>query len=244
MSDLTDRVSAALPWLFPRRQTAEIPPAVQQYLDAPRPDTYQPWRDIPYSVLDIETTGLNARHDAMLAIGLVNIDYGRVQLGRQWYSLLQPPKGTTIPPASIRIHGLLHCDVAQARPAEEVLPELLARLEGRVLVVHYAPIDIDFLNRALRELWGITLRGPAIDTVRLAQTLYHYERWTTGHDGENLVTALTPLAEQLGIPVHQQHHALGDAITTAMLFLAQANHMEQKGMHTLYKLLKGGRCLR
>jgi DNA polymerase-3 subunit epsilon len=234
-------------WPFQRREQAKyenLPGYVQKYLEAARPDVHQAWRAVPYSVLDIETTGFSHRRDSMLSIGLIDIEDGRIQLDRSWYSLLQPPDGVEIPAESIRVHGLLRGDVAQARPAEEVLPELLNRLGGRVLVVHYAAIDIKFLSHALKRLWGVDLRGPAIDTMLIAQTLYQRQRRLGGDDSMNMVTALSPLAEQAGIPSHGQHNALGDALTTAQLFLAQASKMEQQGSGSLQKLLKAGRCLR
>lgn len=239
----TDLFSTLRGWTSARRQQA-LPLSVQRYLDAPSPEMNLPWRAVPYTVLDIETTGLNPRRDAMLSIGLVEIDQGRIRMDRRWYTLLRPPEHIEVSAASIRIHGLFRSDVAHAPSPLDVLPELLQRLCGRVLIVHFSPIDVDFLNRALRNSWGITLRGPAIDTVLLAQTLYHHERWTAGDERISPATALTPLAEQAGVPIHAQHNALGDALTTAQLFLSQATRMEQRGMNTLRKLLNGGRCLR
>jgi DNA polymerase-3 subunit epsilon len=110
--------------------------------------------------------------------------------------------------------------------------------------VHFAPIDVDFISRALRSLWGVALRGPALDTIRLAETLYHRQRWTLGHDGMQMITALGPLAAQAGLPVYSEHNALSDALTTAQLFLSQAMQMERQGEGTLRRLLKAGRCLR
>jgi len=235
--------STIFPWPF-TRQTPDAPDVVQRYLNATGPDERASWRDVPYSVLDVETTGLNSRRDAMLSIGIVDIDDGRIRLDRQWYTLLRPPDHVKVSAESIRIHGLLRQDVATARPPEEVLPELLAHLTDRVLVVHFAPIDVDFISRALRSLWGVALRGPALDTIRLAETLYHRQRWTTGHDGMQMITALGPLAAQAGLPVYSEHNALSDALTTAQLFLSQAMQMERQGEGTLRRLLKAGRCLR
>jgi DNA polymerase-3 subunit epsilon len=232
-------------WSFTRRQSAELPAPVQEYLAAEPPGERIPWRAVPYSVLDIETTGLHPRRDSVIAIGLIEIEQGRVRLDRQWYTLIRPATDTEVSVESIRIHGLLRHEVRQARHIREVLPELLAQLRGRVLIVHYAPIDIDFLSRALRVLWGIRLRGPAIDTMRLAQSIQHVERWTGSIDSQSQsITALRPLALQAGIPIHGEHNALGDAITTAQLFLAQATRLEKMGDGTLRHLLKAGRCLR
>jgi DNA polymerase-3 subunit epsilon len=226
------------------RQQREHPAVLQRYLQAPRPDTRLPWRALPYTVLDVETTGLNPRRDAILSIGVVEIEEGRIRMDRSWYSLLRPPEHVVASRESIQIHGLMRQDVAQALPAEEVLGELLERLIGRVLVVHFASVDVDFLNEALRAYWGARLRGPAIDTVRLAHVLHQRARWTDGHDGTQVSNKLTALAERANLPVHGEHNALGDALTTAQLFLAQAARMERQGNRSLRSLLRMGQCLR
>lgn len=232
-------------WGFSRQRTAELPSYIESYLAAPRPDEHLPWRLVPYSVLDIETTGLNCKRDSVLSVGLVDIDEGRIRMDKQWYTLVRPPDDVVVPAESIRIHGLLRDDVATAPTFQEILPDLLSRLSGRVLVVHYAPIDVNFLNRALRQQWKVSLRGPAIDTILLAQMVYDYERWSSGeYAASQNATALSTLAQKSGIPIHAHHNALGDAITTAQLFLAQATRIEQFGSSTLRKLLRGGRCLR
>ena len=38
---------------------------------------------------------------------------------------------------------------------------------------------------------------------------------------------LDELAEYLGLPVYHRHHALGDALTTAQVFLALATHLDE-----------------
>jgi len=39
-------------------------------------------------------------------------------------------------------------------------------------------------------------------------------------------------ARRFGLPVHRPHHALGDALTTAPLFLAVATGLEADGVRT------------
>jgi DNA polymerase-3 subunit epsilon len=226
------------------RRTHAPPDFVRAYLDAPRPNADVSWRAAPYTVLDVETSGLAPRSDALLAIGLVDIDAGRVLVERSWHTLIHPPDGLVVPGESIRIHGLLHGDLAQAPPLTEVLPELLRRLSGRVLVVHVAAIDIGFLNRALRQCYGAALRGPAIDTARLAAHLRRQERFIRGHTAAPSTLALSSLAEEANLPIFSEHNALNDALTTAQLFLAQATRLEQLGARTLGKLLRTGGCIR
>ena len=56
--------------------------------------------------------------------------------------------------------------------------------------------------------------------------------------------SLQALAESLGLPEHQPHHALGDALTTAQAFLALATHLEPYGRTRVSALLHADRPLR
>lgn len=212
------------------------------YSAGPWPAPNQPWREANYCVLDVETSGLDARRDELLAVGLVEIEAGRVRLDRCWYSLIRPPEGFLVAAASIRIHHLTRAELAAAPLPTTVLPELLERLRGRALVVHVAQIDIRFLNRALKRSAGGKLHGPKLDTARLALTLHHHAQ-ILGEARPDLpapAIQLRALAERYGLPVYAQHNALNDAITTAQLFLAQASRLERQGRATLRGLLRAG----
>ncbi|ABU59966.1 MULTISPECIES: 3'-5' exonuclease [Roseiflexus] len=228
-----------------RRRPAHLPESVVAYLEAQRPDPALPWRAAPYSVMDVETTGLNPRRDALLAIGLVEIDEGRIRMDRRWYTLVHPPDDAPINPESIRIHGLLPQDVEHAPPLDAVVPDVLRRLTGRVLVVHVADVDIGFLRQAMRRLYGVDPRGPAIDTARLAWHFQRHQRLIEGLGSEQEpALQLRALAESLGLPVYPEHNAFNDALTTAQLFLAQVSMFEAQSTPRLRDLLRAGGCLR
>ena len=228
------------------RRHRDLSPIARAYLDAPRPDPSLPWREASYAVLDVETSGLDPRRDALLAVGLAPIDGGRIRLSHAWYSLVRPPADLLVAADSIRIHGLLRDELAAAPSLPDALTELLPRLMGRVLVVHVASIDIRFLDRALRESFGIGLRGPALDTARLARSMERNARFTEGRSEHAAATTLSlrALADAAGLPIYPEHHALNDALTTAQLLLAQATRLEQQGGSCLSHLLRAGGCLK
>ncbi len=226
-------------FLFRRRQ---LPDFVQAYEAGPWPDPRLPWREVRYVVLDVETSGLDPRRDVLLAVGLVEIEAGRARLDRCWSSLIRPPPSLLVGGESIRIHGLTRAALSEAPTAEEVLPALLERLRGRALVVHVAKIDVGFLNRALGAQYRTKLRGPILDTARIALRL-HQDAQLLGEarrEAPAPSVQLRALAERYGLPVYAQHNALSDALTTAQVFLAQATRLEQQGDKTLRALLRAG----
>lgn len=217
-----------------------LPPAVAAWLDAPWPDPERSWRDTSFTVLDLETSGLDARRDQILAIGTVGIDGGRVRMETAWSTLVAPPSGHVVGVPSIRIHGLLPERLASAPPLASVLLPLVERLRGRVLVVHVADVDRPFLDRAFRAAWGCGLWMPLLDTARLAAWFDQNPHLGGRAPDESPLRRLGEIARCLGVPVGRQHDALEDALICAQLLLALATRMEGMGMGTLGALRRAG----
>jgi DNA polymerase III subunit epsilon len=189
-----------------------------------RPDRFdEHWRSIDYAVVDLETTGLNLRRDAIVSYGAAVIHRGRIITADSIYGLVRPE--CAMSPKSITIHALRPCDLADAPPLSAAVTALDAVLASRVLIAHAAWIERSFLTRAFRA-HGKRLRCNIIDTAALARAA----NTTAAHcRGEPNLEAL---ATELRLPVVSPHHALGDAITTAEVFLALAARLSSQGYHT------------
>ena len=210
--------------------------AAQAFAEADLPAGRDDWRVARWAVVDLETTGLDPAADEIIAIAIVPIDGGRVQPGRAFYSLVRPAN----PPAaeSIRIHGIRPSDLEAAPALGEILDDVLVALRGRLVVAHAAFVEQGFLEPVLATR-GVGLRGPVADTRQLGRV------WLAERDPGTKAPLLQlgTLAQALGLPVHREHHALGDALTTAQVFLALASHLEHRGglsVKTLTVLQKGG----
>jgi len=197
------------------------------------------WREVPWTAFDLETTGLDPSTDAILSIGLVDIDGGRIRLGTTWPTLVRPPPGTVFRAEPIRVHGILPRDVAAAPLLGDVLPKLLHRLAGRVPIAHMGlDLDAHFLDRALRTTFGIGFATPLLDTARLADRLDDIPELRFRGPGAARSSRLTDLAVRFGIPVEREHDALADALVCAQLFLVLATRLEGLGRATGSRLLK------
>jgi DNA polymerase-3 subunit epsilon len=173
--------------------------------------------------VDTETTGMNPADGARLvevaAVPLVN-----GQLAEGWSSLVQP--GRAIPPDATRIHGITDAMVASAPGVAEVGPRLRAACADLPLVFHNYPFDLPFLIALFREAGAPMLLNPIVDTLGLARGL--------PGAGSN---ALGALAQRYALPPEPAHRALGDARTTARLFLVLAARWEaERGVRTLGEL--------
>jgi DNA polymerase-3 subunit epsilon len=178
------------------------------------------WDSVVYWALDLETGGLDARRDPILAVGMLPIRAGRVRLGEKYRTLVRPADGRPIDPESVRAHQLVWGEVKDAPPVAEVLPEIERRLDGGVLLVHHRAVDVAFLKDAYRRS-GMRWRGPpVVDTVDLLVKLarkVHRARPELPADPPTL--NLSAAREAHGLPPYQAHDALSDALATAELFL-------------------------
>jgi DNA polymerase-3 subunit epsilon len=188
-----------------------------------------PWRRAHYCVVDLELSGLDSRSDEIISFGAVPIDAGRVVAGNAIYGLCRTSR--PLPGESALVHGIRTVDLADAPPVDEAIQPLIAVMTGRVLVTHVAWIERSFLAPVLRRQ-GVRLRQPVLDTHELGQLLA-LER------GERLAAlSLSELARSLGLPVHRPHNALGDALTTAQVFIALATHLEEFVPETVRSLAR------
>ncbi|HMD52177.1 MAG TPA: exonuclease domain-containing protein [Solirubrobacteraceae bacterium] len=202
------------------------------YKHARPPRGRTPWRDAGYCAVDLELSGLDARRDEIISFGAIPIEEGRAQLSAAVEGLVRPERSMS--ESSIRIHGLRARDLAGAPPLDVAIDPLLAVMAGRIPVVHVAAVERSFLTPALRRQ-GLRLRRGMIDTSVLGLV------WLHERDGRGpRRTTLTDLAVALGLPVHHPHDAVGDALTTAQVFIALAMHLDAQGAETVRSLTSAG----
>jgi DNA polymerase III subunit epsilon len=203
--------------------------AARDYRDAALPGPQTPWRELTFSVIDLETTGLDPASDEIISFAAVTVEGGTVRLGDARYELIRPtrmPDGDTI-----RIHGLRDADLAEAPALSERLDVLLEALTGRAVVAHVAAVERGFLGAALSSV-GLNFGNPTVDTAALDRELRRLRRDPPARDP----IGLSDMARGLGLPVHRPHHADGDALTTAQAFIALATHLDGFRAQTLGSL--------
>jgi DNA polymerase-3 subunit epsilon len=202
------------------------------YREAALPASSTPWRDVRFSVVDLETTGLDSSADEIISFAAVTVSGGTVHLDDARYELVRPRR---MPDAdTIRIHGLREADLVDAPALAEVIDGLLEALTGTALVAHVAEVERGFLDTAMRRR-GLELRNPIVDTAELDLEL---RRLARKPPSEHEPIGLSDLARGLGLPVHRPHHADGDALTTAQAFIALATHLEAFEPQTLGTLAR------
>lgn len=202
------------------------------YMRTPPPAPTTPWRKAQFCVIDLETTGLDPEVDEIISFATLQIAGGLLRLNDARYQLIRPrrmPNAETIP-----IHGLRTSDLIGAPTLSEALDGLLEALAGGVVVAHVAPVERGFLDAALKDR-GMRLSNPVVDTAALAVELLRRR----GRPVADPI-GLSALARALALPAHRPHHADGDALTAAQVFLALASHLDALEPQTVGSLQRCG----
>lgn len=186
------------------------------------------WRTDTFIVIDLETTGLDPRSDHIVSYGAVPIRDGRVKTSESVYGLVQVPHD--VPASSVKFHGLRTQDLDGAPPLAECVAILDDLIGAHPVVAHCAWIERSFLRRAFRQFY-LPFTSSIVDTAVLAERILDVDL----EPGQSV--SLEYATTALGLPVHSPHHALGDAVTTASLFIALASQLERGKTLTTSDLL-------
>ncbi|ERS91826.1 3'-5' exonuclease [Halomonas sp. PBN3] len=182
------------------------------------------WLFHPYTgdemvVIDTETTGLDTRSAELVSIAAVRVRGDRILTSDSLDLRLARPASLTSD--SIRIHGLRGVDLANGESVEAALARLLDFVGNRPLVGWHLDFDLAILNRELRPRFGFELPNATVDVAQLWR-----RRLRRRHPEIDGQPRFERVAERLGVPVMGRHTALGDAVTTALMFLRLERGLE------------------
>ena len=155
-----------------------------------------------YTIIDIETSGLNPVKDYIIEIGCIKYRKGK-ELNR-YTSLLRPP--IEISKQIENLTGITN-EMLRRAPTFNIMSRALwSYLEGETLVGHNVNFDINFLYDYFYETLQSKLTNDYVDTLRLCRKKYpDFE----SHSLENVCCELE---------IEMEHHrALSDCLIVAEL---------------------------
>lgn len=213
---------------------------IADYLEAKSslPAMSSPINELQFVVLDTETTGLDIQKDQLLSIGTVRIEAKAIAVKDAVEWVLYSEDNLKDKKDGIAIHGLRPKDLQEGKGIQEALQEFLAYLGNRIIVAHHTAFDVAMLNQALSQFYpNFKFYNLQLDTAKMAIRLergpfaqlsaYDHKRYT-----------LDSLCERYGVEMIERHTALGDAYTTAVLFLKLLNLFQQRGIADLKDLMR------
>ncbi len=176
-----------------------------------------------YAIIDVETTGGQARFERVTEIAIVLHD-GR-QVVDTYSTLLNPER--SIPWNITQLTGIDDRMVANAPKFYEVARKIVEMTEGAVFVAHNVTFDYNFIREEFARL-GFTFSRQQLCTVRLARKVF-----------PGLPSySLSNLKQHFGIRSDRAHRALDDTLATVTLF----EHIlaAQTGASTIKSLVNQG----
>lgn len=172
------------------------------------------WSDWPWTVIDLETDGVDPLTCAPVELAIVRFELGKVV--HRWSTLINP--GRPIPEEASTIHGITDDMVADAPDFEAAMAHAIGGyyLDGDTLpVAYHAPFDRAILHRLAGAKHGH--RTLALDSdlpwVDPLVVVRHVDRFVPGKGRHKLEQACA----RRGIEVGGAHRALADAEACGLL---------------------------
>ena len=160
-----------------------------------------------YTVIDLETTGLNPKYDSIIEAACIKYRAGN-EVDR-FHSLVQPPSngtGNFVDDFITDLTGITNDMLENAPVFTAIVNELWNFLSDEFLVGHNVNFDINFLYDNFQQNGNLLLKNDFLDTLRLARrvlpNLKHHR--------------LCDLADYFEIN-SEHHHALDDCLTTDII---------------------------
>lgn len=117
-----------------------------------------------YTVLDIETTGLNPVDDCITEISAIK--YRKNRKIDEFVTLIKPDR--TIPEFITRLTGIDNAAVANAPAIEAVLEDFKNFIGEDILIGYNVSFDLGFVANKLALAYGSTINNDYVDVMKLA----------------------------------------------------------------------------
>ncbi len=172
-------------------------------------------------VLDLETTGLDARIARAVQIGVIPISEGHIARERALDLLINPE--IAIPGSAIAVHGITDEMVARALPFGQQISAIETYIGSSIIIGHTIDYDLAILEHEYERADKVWRRPRALDVRILARVA-----------APTLVDhSLDRLCEWLNVSISRRHSAIGDAMATAEVFLRLIPILREHGIRTL-----------
>ena len=169
-----------------------------------------------YTVIDLETTGLDPMYDSIIEFGAIQYRNGAET--NRFSSLVNPEY--QIDEYITELTGITNDMLQNAPLMPEVLPGFLSFVGNDKLIGHNINFDVNFIYDTCEELSHPAFSNDFVDTMRFARRLF--PEWKHHR--------LIDVAENLKIPASTMHRAIADCEITNASYRTMLDHMQQQGI--------------
>ncbi len=174
--------------------------------------------DLPttYTVVDLETTGLDPQWNDIIEFGAMRIVDGAIT--DKFTQLVNP--GYEIDDFITELTGITNEMLASSPAVADVLPAFLDFVGDSLIIGHNVNFDINFIYDVCVHELGKPFTNDFVDTMRLSRRLFPQERHHR----------LCDLIERFNIGDAVEHRALADVEQTSRCYLYMKGYMESNGI--------------
>jgi DNA polymerase-3 subunit epsilon len=212
----------------------ELPPYWHQYhqLNRQTVSLRMPLESLTFSVIDVESTGLNLKKDKMVAFAGIRIRNMKICIQESLDIVIRHED--PVKDDAIHIHELTSEEKETGISENNAIEEILNFIGNSILVGYQVRLDRHLINRLIKDVLGKKLLNRIIDIPDLTRRIV------------SPVQAIYPLheldlkgqCEAFGIDIMDQHTAAGDAFSEAQLFIKVLSRLKKRGITNLGGLIK------
>ena len=217
-------------WPFRRARAglaAGLAQRVQRWQRLPEFEGQRPPASGRWVVVDVESSGLDALHDSLIAVGALAVVDGAIDLADSFEVVLRQDEPSTVD--NIEVHGIGGTEQTEGQDPAEALTGFLDFVGKDPLVAFHAPFDAMMLRRAIDRHLGASFRRQWLDLADIAPLVW-----------PKYASRLTGLDDWLAafdIPVAFRHRAIADCLVTAQLLLMVLPAARDIGAPTVGQLI-------
>ena len=177
-----------------------------------------------FSVLDVETTGLSARNNHIIEIGIVKVK--NLKITNRFQSFVNP--GCEIPYFITQLTGITNDDVYDAPNFGNLLDEINNFIGSSVISGHNLSFDDSFLSYEYIRNNHEPLSNEKVCTLKIARRLFPSLR----------SKSLSSISSYLKLKNSNAHRALADAEVTAQALIKMIKKLQkEENVETVYDLI-------
>lgn len=184
-----------------------------------------PLNEAEFSVLDVETTGLSARNNRVIEIGIVRVK--NLKITDKYTTLINP--GCDIPYFITQFTGIANSDVQYSPSFYDTAEDIEDFIGNSIISGHNLSFDEGFLSYEFARNGFEPLSNLSVCTLKLSRKIFPSLK----------SKSLGSVSEYLGVKNRDSHRALSDAEATAQILIKLIKKLsKENGVKTIQQLLE------
>ncbi len=176
----------------------------------------RPLKDLPFVILDLETTGFKPEEAGITEIAIITMKDGK----EETFETLVDPE-MAVPAEITRITGITN-DMVRGQPKmAELLPFIQELFRDKIFVAHNVPFDWSFFDYADRKHLRQPLKMPSLCTLRLARKYLGLQS-----------NKLESVAKYFNVSLVGAHRAMNDTRAVKDILFGLIDQLERRGIKT------------